>query len=174
MKKMILIGAILVLALAGTSLMGQATTGTATVGAVVNAVLTVTNNSDINFGSIQATSTPVLDPQGTSTADVGSTNTFGKFTLNGTNGATIVLTYDATASLGNGAAGSMTFTADVASNTADAIGTSTDRASGAAFALDGTSGNVFVYVGGNLGGLTTQEVGTYTTASPWGLSVEYQ
>ncbi len=171
MRKMIVIAVVLTMALAGTSLMAQATTSTATVGAVVNAVLTVTNNSDIDFGSIQATGSPVLDPQGTNTAAVGSSSTFGKFTLGGSD-ATVVITYDATAALDNNATGTMTFTADVSGKATDDIATSVDIASGGTATLSG--GAYYIYVGGNLGSLTTQETGTYSADTPWGISVEYQ
>jgi len=172
MKKSLMIVAILIVALAGTSVFAQ-TSATASVGAVVKTALSIAKTTDINFGNIQATSSPVLDAQATNTADVGTSHTFGQFTISGATGATISLTYDATAALANGATGSMTFTADVSTNTSDAIATSTDRASGATPALDGTSGDLYLYVGGNLGSLSSQETGTYSAGTPWSFSVEY-
>lgn len=170
MRKTFLTILVIIVAITGTSLFAQ-TEATASVDAVVQAVIIATNNSDINFGNIQATGTPVLDPQGTNTADEGASATFGKFTIAGSD-APIVLTYDATAALDNNATGTMTFTADVAWKVTDDISTSADIASGGAFTP--ASNAAYIYVGGTLGSLTTQEAGTYSADTDWSMSLEYQ
>ncbi|MCR9131778.1 MAG: DUF4402 domain-containing protein [bacterium] len=137
------------------------------IGAVVLADITLTKNTDVSFGNIQDTGSPVLDPQGASTADVGAGATFGKLTISAANSTQLLIDWDqATVTLSNGT-NSMTFTPDFSGNSTDAIASSTDITKNTATAATETSGSgdLFVYIGGNLGTLSSQASGTYTSDS---------
>ncbi len=138
------------------------------IGAVVLADITLTKNNDVSFGNIQDTGSPVLDPQGASTADVGAGATFGKLTISAANSTQLLIDWNqATVTLSNGSGGTMTFTPDFSGNSTDAIASSTDITKNTASAATETSGSgdLFVYIGGNLGSLTSQASGTYTSDS---------
>lgn len=135
--------------------------------AVILADIALTFVSDVSFGNIQDTGSPVLDPQGTNTADVGGGATFGKFSISAANSTQLVIDWDqATVTLSDGT-NSMTFTPDVSANSTDAIASSSDVTKATAGAATETSagGALFVYIGGNLGTLSGQAAGTYTSDS---------
>ncbi len=157
------------------------------IGAVVLADITLTKNNDVSFGNIQDTGSPVLDPQGASTADVGAGATFGKLTISAANSTQLLIDWNQTSvTLSNGTAGAaneMTFTPDISANSTDAITGSSDVTKNTASAATETSGtgDLFVYIGGNLGTLSGQTSGTYTSASGTGgasgdlnITVNYQ
>ena len=73
----------------------------------------------------------------------------------------------------------MTYTPDVSANSTDAIATSSDVTKNTAGAATETSagGALFVYIGGNLGALSSQASGTYTSANGSGdlvFTINYQ
>eukprot|EP00747_Dinoflagellata_sp_TGD_P165531 gnl/TRDRNA2_/TRDRNA2_186908_c0_seq1.p2 gnl/TRDRNA2_/TRDRNA2_186908_c0~~gnl/TRDRNA2_/TRDRNA2_186908_c0_seq1.p2 ORF type:complete len:184 (+),score=2.31 gnl/TRDRNA2_/TRDRNA2_186908_c0_seq1:1712-2263(+) len=137
------------------------------IGAVVLADITLTKNADVSFGNIQDTGSPVLDPQGASTADVGAGATFGKLTIGAANTTQLLIDWDQTTVTLSDGTNSMTFTPDISANSTDDIATSSDVTKNTANAATETSagGALFVYIGGNLGTLTSQAAGTYTSDS---------
>ncbi|NQV15368.1 DUF4402 domain-containing protein [bacterium] len=175
MKKMILVTLATVMALVGTSLMAQSN-ATATVDAVVMANLALANTALVDFGNIPATSSPVLDPKEAAHTDVGSAAAVGTFTLSGQVSTQVTVTYDASTTLGDGT-NQMTFTPDLEGH-ATTQGSAANVASGTQVTLDG-SGNFLFWLGGNLGTLSNQAVGTYASdngtngGGDWNLSVEY-
>ena len=161
-----ILAAFALVALFATSTFAQENTDV-NIGAVVLADITLTKNADVSFGNIQDTGSPVLDPQGSSTADVGAGATFGKLTISAANSTQLLIDWDqATVTLSNGT-NSMTFTPDFSGNSTDAIASSTDITKNTATAATETSGSgdLFVYIGGNLGALSSQASGTYTSDS---------
>jgi len=170
-----MIVALLIVALAGTSVLAQAT-ASATVDAVVMANLTLSNDATVDFGNIPATSTPILDPKEANHTDVGSNAQVGEFTVSGQASTQITVTYDATSTLGDGTH-TMTFTPDLEGH-ADTQGSATDVASGSQVTLNG-SGAFKFWLGGNLGSLSNQATGTYATdngtngGGDWNLNIEY-
>lgn len=161
-----ILAAFALVALFATSTFAQENTDV-NIGAVVLADITLTKNADVSFGNIQDTGSPVLDPQGSSTADVGAGATFGKLTISAANSTQLLIDWDqATVTLSNGT-NSMTFTPDFSGNSTDAIASSSDITKNTATAATETSGSgdLFVYIGGNLGALVGQASGTYTSDS---------
>ncbi|MCF7824531.1 MAG: DUF4402 domain-containing protein [Candidatus Marinimicrobia bacterium] len=175
MKRTILISIIMIMSLMGTSLLAQET-ASATVDAVVNAALTLANTATVDFGTIPATSTPIIDPKGASHTDVGTGVQVGTFTVTGNASSQITVTYDATSTLGNGTA-TMTFTPDLEGH-ATTQASAANVNSGSQVTLDG-SGNFLFWLGGNLGTLSSQATGTYATdnatngGGDWNLYIEY-
>ncbi len=143
------------------------TTATAEVTATVQAELTLVNDVAINFGNISATSTPILDPKAVSHTDVGLSATVGQFTVGGSSGAGITVSYDATVTLGDGT-NTMTFTPDVFAHETTQSASSV-LASGGTVTL-GASGYK-LWVGENLGSLTNQIVGVYTASATNGSGI---
>ncbi len=132
----------------------------ATVDATVLANLTITKNTDVDFGNIPATGTPILDPKGASHTDVGSRATVGVFTITGSASTQISITYPATNTLGNGTT-TMTFTTDIEGH-ADTQASAADVASGTQVTI-GAAGSYKFWLGGNLGTLSSQATGTYAS-----------
>ena len=176
MKKAILVTTTTLMLLTA-SLFGQATdNATATVDAVVLANLTLTNTATVNFGNVASTSTPVIDPKGASHSDVGSGVQVGTFSLSGPASTSITVTYDATATLGDGGSATMTFTPDLEGH-ADTQGSALDVASGGTVTTNGSGAYLF-WLGGTLGSLSGQTPGTYASdetngSGDWELTVEY-
>lgn len=171
MKKLYSITLIALIALAGPSLFAG-DNATADVNAVVQANLALTKLTDVDFGTLQPTSAPVIDPKGISHVDV-SAPTIGTFSLTGAASQVVTVTEGGAVTLGDGT-NSMTFTPDLE-------GHATTQASasdvGATVTLDG-SGNFLFWLGGDLGTLTNQLAGTYSSGAangsgPWSLDVEY-
>ncbi|NQV41064.1 MAG: DUF4402 domain-containing protein [Candidatus Marinimicrobia bacterium] len=146
---------------------------TATVDAVVQANLALTNTASVDFGTLQPTSTPIIDPKNASHTDV-TAPTVGTFTLTGAAGQVVAVTEGGAVTLGDGT-NTMTFTPDLEGH-ATTQGSATDV--GATITLDG-SGNFLFWLGGDLGTLTNQPAGAYASdnvtngSGDWSLSVEY-
>lgn len=159
MKRTLLIALVVIMALGSTSLFAQATDN-AQVAAVVQAALSIAKDVDVNFGDISATGTPILDATGGTHTDVGGTATVGEFTITGESGATVNITLTAATTLlgANAGVNTMTYTAAMTehvSTLASAVAVSNPVTMG------GTTHKVFL--GGNLGTLTSQATGTYTS-----------
>lgn len=155
MKKTAIITIVLILGLSG-SVFAQES-ATAVVDAVVQAALSIAKDSDVNFGNISATSTPIIDPTGVSHTDV-STPTVGEFTITGQSGADVNITLtSSTTNLGDGT-NTMLFTADLKEH-------ATTQASAIAISNPVTMGGSThkLWLGGNLGSLTSQAAGTYAS-----------
>lgn len=142
------------------------------VSATVQATFTVTKNTDVAFGNIGGDTSPVLDPNGSNT-QVGGGATIGKITIaNATASADLAIDWTTngpganTATLGDGGSNTMTFTLDVDTHTSDAPGSATDYDTENAAVTASGGGDLFIYIGGNLGTLSSQPAGNYTlTAS---------
>mgnify|MGYP003571998107 CR=1 FL=1 len=146
----------------------------ASVDANVLANLTIAKDFDVNFGNIPATGTPILDPIGVSNTDVGTQAVVGEFTVNGSAGSQISVTYPTTLTLGNG-------TETISFNT-DLKGHADTQASAVAIVSPVTIGGAGAYkfwLGGNLGTLTNQATGLYASdnatngGGDFTLTVEY-
>lgn len=149
------------------SLQVQAQSADVNVAANVKAAINLTKNLDVNFDDISATSSPVLDPNG-SNQDVNTAASSGKLTV-GISGAStaqdVQVSWDqSSVTLGDGSSATMTFTPDISGNTTDDAGTSTDITNGANVQTS-ASGDYFIYVGGNLGSLSGQTAGSYSSSN---------
>jgi hypothetical protein len=153
--------------------------------AVVLADISLTFASDVSFGNIQDTGSPVLDPQGTNTADVGAGATFGSFSISANGSTQLLIDWDqTTVTLNDGGANNLDFTPDVSASNTATIGTSSDVTKNTANAATATSagGALTVYVGGSLetsggGAMSGEAAGTYTSANGSGdltFTVNYQ
>jgi hypothetical protein len=165
--------AALFVGLGSTAYAQKATTAPAS--AEILADLTITldgTQSAIDFGTISA-STPaaiVLDANGTSNANTGTVTNVARFDLAGAD-AEVTVSYDAT----------VTLTEPVSSETMvmtpEVVGAATSGAQASATAVASAStvtlaSNVyFLWVGGTIPQLATQEVGTYTGV--FNINVEY-
>jgi len=156
MKKL-LFAVLILLAIGGNA----QTSATSTVTATVQAELTLVNDVAINFGALSATSTPIMDPKDVSHTDLGQSYTIGEFTMGGSNGVDVNVSYDASVTLGD-ETNTITYTPSV-------YGHETTQASSAAVSNGanitlGASGYK-LWVGGNLGTLSSQATGIYTAAA---------
>jgi len=143
------------------------------VAADVNVPLTFANVTDIDFGGVQNDADATLDPEGTSDSNVGTSAQLGSFDIQGTDGAVVVVDYDATATLSDGS-NNVTFTPDVRGETL-----SSALSSGGTVTLGNTtSGEYTLTIGGTLSS-NGATAGSYTTASgtgadPLTFTVTYQ
>lgn len=149
---------------------------TAEVTATVQAELTLTKEADVSFGNISATSSPVLDPKGENHVDVGVNAHEGEFTIGGSNGSSVHVSYGSSYTLGDGTSETITFTPDVDGHESTQS-SATDIVSGTNVTLGGT-GEYKLWIGGSLGTLTSQATGTYSTNASNGsgdftLTIEY-
>lgn len=154
--------------------------GTATVVTEVLANLSISAATTVNFGNVASTSDPVIDPTGASHSDVASP-VIGTFTVAGAAGASVDVSFDATATLSDGAAtpNTITFTPDLAAHATTQAG-APSLATGADITLNGSGAYLF-WVGGELGtpgtGISSQTAGSYSTAntggSAWNVTVTY-
>ena len=141
------------------------------VGATVMDQLTITRNEVVNFGNISANTAGdvYLSPTGTGSTFIGTSATVGKFTLVGSTGASVKVTWPASITLSTGGGG--------ANETIDydllVHGKDTDDAStSASLGVQGTAttsnvtltaGNYYLYVGGGFTTLPSAQVrGAYT------------
>ncbi|MCF7826366.1 MAG: DUF4402 domain-containing protein [Candidatus Marinimicrobia bacterium] len=175
MKKVTMILAIMIFAMAGTSVYAG-DQAAASVEAVVQANLSLTAVDSVNFGTLQPTSTPIIDPTGSSHTDVTSP-TVGSFDLTGANDQVVTITEGGNVTLGDGNSHTMTFTPDLFGKASDDA--STSSAVGGTVTLSAT-GTYFFWLGGDLGTLTNQVAGSYSSevgsggSGSWTLDVEYQ
>jgi hypothetical protein len=151
------------------------------VAATVEADISVTVDETVDFAGVQANSNPVLDPNGTHT-DVGAGATLGKLTIGASNTTQLVIDWDqTTVTLGDGTTNTMTFTPDITAFQTDVPGSSLAVTKATANSNTATSGSgaLFVYIGGNLGALSGQATGTYSSSASNGsgdltFTVNYQ
>lgn len=132
---------------------------TAQVSSTLLTQLAIAKNTDIAFGQVATGTKPTLSASSATKTESGSDATLGKFTITGTSGATVKITYDAAVTLtngGNAADGQLTFHPSV-------YRTATTNATFGALAIasDGTytvnasasnavSGTDLIFVGGSL------------------------
>lgn len=139
--------------------------------ATINATATVTgaltiNTTDVQFGAIAATSNPNLQANANDAAsvDVGAGAVAGQIALSAGIAAAELIASWTTATLGDGAAATMTFTPDIWVGATQLVSGTT------VFALDG-SGAANLDIGGDLGALSGQATGNYDTAASNGSSL---
>lgn len=136
--------------------------------------LSMTKNSDVDFGKISAT-TPadvILDPQGLAHAYVGALATVGEIAISGSADQLITLTFPVTVTLdgtiGDAIGQTLTWTLLVSGHIdPEDQSTSTDLAPGGeSVNTHPTSGDYYLWIGGDFGtlgsGETPQATGTYT------------
>lgn len=174
--KAAILAAMLVVLVAG-NLQAQIANDNVSASATVLTALTITKNTDVAFGKIGATTagTVYLDPASPSTAStyVGTTAATGSLTVAGANSQSVRLTWPASISLSDGASHTMTYTLKV-----NGLNASTQASSGTLTLTSGycdvttsASGGYYLWVGGNLGTLSSQATGTYTNTANF--TVEY-
>jgi hypothetical protein len=142
---------------------------TATASATIITPITITKTTDLNFGNIAVNATPgtvVIDPAGTRTVTGGCTlpTTVGTvaaaaFTVSGVATSTYSITLPAGATTIT--SGANTMTVDTWTSSPTPTGT-----------LDGT-GNQTLSVGATLNVAGSQAAGTYTSATPFTVTVNY-
>jgi hypothetical protein len=150
----------------------------------VQADLTLVKNNDVEFATIEQGGAPILDPQDTNTDDVGNGAALGVLKATASTGTQLIINWDASATLGNTTdSETLTFTPDISANSSNNAGSSTDVTEGTANAAtetDGSSGELFIFIGGDLGTVgSSQTTGSYSTANGNGsgsfsVTVNYQ
>ena len=138
--------------------------------ATVYSAITITNVTTVNFSNIAVNSNPTLDPIGVANSHVGTGFSAGGFQVNGSHGATILVTWPGTQGiLSDGVTSSMKFTPAVSFGSPQ--GSSSGYTSGNHVALDGSGVGVF-WVGGELFAAagtgvvpSGQTAGSYSTAN---------
>ena len=158
-----IIALVVIMSIAGSSLLGQATDN-AQINAIVKAALSVALDNNVEFGNISATSSPYVDPTGAADVDAGATAAAGEFTITGQSAADVNITLGAaTTNLGDGTSALMEFTADLKENV-------TTQGSAIAISNPVTLGGAThkLWLGGTLrqvGGaaLSSQTAGTYAS-----------
>ncbi len=144
-------------------------TASATATATIVTPISITKDVDMNFGNVAVQSTTggtvVLAPAGTRTATGGvtlpttaGTVTAASFTVNGTSGYTYAITLPTTALTITSGANTMTVT----NFTSDPAGTGTL-----------TGGTEVLNVGATLNVSAAQPAGTYVSATPFDVTVNY-
>jgi hypothetical protein len=152
---------------------GMGTTQNITATANVYTPLTTSAVSSVLFSNIGLGFNPVINPTGGSltTAHVGASANFGGFTVNGSAGATITVSWSGQGTLSDGAAHTMKFTPALTTGGADyltganAVLTAGSRAflvGGTLYATDGTSVVPAL-----------QTAGSYSTANVGGTPVTF-
>jgi hypothetical protein len=142
--------------------------------ATVTTALSITKGTDVAFGNIGATTPGVvtLDPKMAANAYVGATAAVGTVTLGAANTSSIRLVWPATVSLTSGA-NTITYTLAVNGFNANTQASSTGLTltSGSCSVTTSATGGYYLWVGGNLGTLSTQATGSYSGTANF--SVEY-
>jgi len=136
------------------------------VSATVLTALTITKNTDVAFGNIGATTAGLvyLDPKAAASTYVGTAAAVGTLTVAGANTQSVRLTWPATVSLSDGASHTMTYTLKVNGLNANTQASSTTLVltSGYKDITTSGSGGYYLWVGGDLGTLSSQTAGSYT------------
>ncbi len=144
------------------------------VSATVLTALTITKNTDVAFGNVGATTagTVYVDPKGVANTYVGTGWAVGTLTVAGANSQSIHLGWPASIPLTSGA-NTMTYTLKVNTLNANTQASSTTKTLTGGFFDDATSatGGYFLWVGGDLGTLSSQATGAYTGTANF--TVEY-
>lgn len=171
----VLLAAMLLILMAGNSFAQSQANANVNASATILAALTITKNSDVTFGNVGATTAGqvYLDPKGLAASNyVGTGAAVGTFTIAGATTQSIHLGWPASVTLTSGA-NTLTYTLKV-----NGLNAST-QASSATLSLTGGycdvttsgTGGYYLWVGGNIGTLTTQAVGGYTGTANF--TVEY-
>jgi hypothetical protein len=153
----------------------SAASANVTATATVLTALTITKNTDVAFGNISATTagTVYLDPKAAASTYVGTAAAVGTLTIAGSNSQSIRLGWPATLSLSDGASHTMTYTLKVNGLNANTQASSTTLTltGGYSSVTTSASGGYFLWVGGDLGTLSSQATGSYTATGAF--TVEY-
>jgi hypothetical protein len=153
------IAAVLLIVLGATASAQNTSSTTAQVTSTLLTQLSVSKNSDVAFGQIATGTTPTLAGNSATKTAVGSDAGLGKFTITGTSGATVKVTYDATVTLlngGNAADGQLTFHPSVYRTAATSASYGqTALASDGTYTINSSNssaaaGTDFIFVGGSV------------------------
>lgn len=132
--------------------------------------------ADVAFSNIQTNVNPFVDPTGAASTNVGTSAAAGTFTVNGSTGAAVQVTFSGQGTLTDGGANSMKFTPSVTVGATQ--GSSTSYTSGNSVTL--TSGTAVFWVGGTLYATdgssvvpSAQAAGSYSTGSAGGSAVTF-
>lgn len=142
---------------------GQGTSDDATASASVNVVSTisVTSAQNPSFGTVaQGAGQVTLDPTDGTTDNGGGNPQAGTFTIEGTGGQGVQLSFPSSVEL-TGSGDPITFNTNVTgTSSSGSQGGSTNKNDGDSVTLNG-SGKYFLYVGGNINVGSSQATGTY-------------
>jgi len=169
----------LVLAFSGNAFAQPSQDITAT--ANVQSNISLSNSTNVKFAGVQQGTTPVLDPQGDATTDVGNGASIGSLDISAASSTQLIISWNTDATLGDGNSSTMDYTADIASSqSSNDANNSTDITNGSAGTeteTDGT-GNLYLYIGGQITVDGSQTSGSYSTANsngtPLTVTVNYQ
>ncbi len=182
MKKMILLVLSLTLMVSFGLAQDENLDVTANVGVTA---LSFTANTDIAIGAITKGTTATVDPLSGAAHTNAPDAVAGNIAILGEEGATVSVTFDATATLGNGTQ-TMTFTADVIGHETTQPASATSLTSGSSTVdLSGTAGNggtgtYNFWIGGDMPVGASQSAGSYSTANgtngggAWSMTLAYQ
>ncbi|MEX2401158.1 MAG: DUF4402 domain-containing protein [Rhodothermales bacterium] len=143
---------ILTLLLVGLASAQATDSESATISADVIAALSLAKSQDLSFGDVAQNTTSTI-----AVTDGGVV----KFTITGEPSKNITFTLTVPANLTDGSANTLPFTDDIQYNTADDAGTASNLNDGATIAINGT-GNLYVYLGGEVTAGGAQVTGSYT------------
>jgi hypothetical protein len=108
----LIVSVILMITFGASAFAQNSSSTTAQVTSTLLTQLSITKNVDVAFGQIATGTIPTLTANSASKTAVGSDAALGKFTVTGTAGATVKISYDATVTLtnaGNSSDGQLTF-----------------------------------------------------------------
>jgi len=170
-----LLVALLLILIEGNSFAQTQANATVNASATILAALTITKNTDVVFGNVGATTPgPVyLDPKGLAASNyIGTSAAVGTFTIAAASTQSIHLGWPATVQLTAGA-NHLTYTLKVNGFTASTQASSTTLSltGGYCDVTTSATGGYFLWVGGDIGTLTTQATGAYTGTANF--TVEY-
>jgi hypothetical protein len=170
-----LVIAMLVILVAGNVQAQTKANATVNASADVMTALTITKNTDVAFGNVSATTAgPVyLDPKGLSASNyVGSNAAVGTFTIAGAISQSIHLGWPASVTLTSGV-NNLTYTLKVNGLNAatQASSTTLSLTGGYVDVTTSATGGYYLWVGGNIGQLSSQVAGSYTGTANF--TVEY-
>jgi len=170
----------LVVLVSGNSLAQTQANANLPASATVLTALTIHKNTDVKFGNVGATTLGIvyLDPTGAASNYIGTGAQVGVITIAGATGQDIRITWPSYIDLSHGL-NHLNYVLQVNGYTANTPTSSTPLTSGGSTATtDATSGNYFLFIGGQLGGSTTtaaalssQATDTYSGSAPF--TVEY-
>ena len=134
---------------------------------VVNAPITISAPTTIDFGIVTLGATVSLPADGGATTGIAGTSALGTATVGGTSGASFTVTYN-NPTLSDGT-NTFSVTADVNGHTANDATLSSDITSGGTVALNG-SGAYYLFLGGDFTA-PGANAGTYNTTNASGVPI---
>lgn len=144
--------------------------------------LTLTKSTNVNFGRLSATTSGIvfLDPQETNHNFVGTNANIGKVIISGAYSQSIKISWPTSVTLSDDGspANTLVWNTQVNGNNTDESSTSTELTDGGDNVTTSNTGNYYLFIGGQLGGiagtpaaLSQQQTGSYSGTANF--TVEY-